>query len=57
MKDKKLIYGKEQQVKDGDVVIIKGYERKRVLWRSGIRKTLIPDKDWPACAEQLRSGK
>ena len=50
--DKKLIYGDT-----GDVVIIKGDERKRALWKPGIVEQLIHDKDGPVCAAQLRSGK
>ena len=53
----KVIYGKEQQFKVGDVVIIKENERNRALRKLGIAEKLIRGKNGVVRAVQLWTGK
>ena len=53
----KIIHGKDNKLKVGDVVIIKGDERNRALWKIGIVDKLLPGKDDVVRAVRLRAGK
>ena len=57
VRQSKVIHGKEQQVKIGDLVIIKVDERNRALWKRGIIEKLLPSKDGVVCAMLLRAKK
>ena len=48
---------KEMQLKEGEVVIIKGDEKNRAHWNLGIVNKLLPGKDGIVRAVRLRAGK
>ena len=49
--------GKHAQLEVGDVVMIKGEEKNRALWKIGIVTELIPGRDNIVRAVRLRAGK
>ena len=49
--------GKEMQLKEGDVVIIKGDEKNRAHWNLRIINKLLPGNDGIVRAVRLRAGK
>lgn len=49
--------GKVMQLKEGDVVIIKGDEKNRAHWNLGIINKLLPGNDGIVRAARLRAGK
>ena len=49
--------GKQAQLEKGDVVMIKGEEKNRALWKIGIVTELIPGRDNIVRAVRLRAGK
>ena len=48
---------KETTLTPGDVVVIKGEERNRGLWRIYVLDKLIPGRDWIVRAVRLKAGK
>ena len=48
---------KELEVKPGDVVMIKGKEKNRGMWKIGVVESLITGRDGVTCAVKLRAGK
>ena len=48
---------KDMNIKQGDVVMIKGEEKNRGLWKIGIIERLIPGRDGVVRAVRLRAGK
>ena len=53
----KIVHGKENQMREGDVVIIKGDEKNRAVWKLGIIDKLLTGRDGVTRAVRLRAGK
>jgi hypothetical protein len=49
--------GKEKELRKGDVMLIKGDEKNRGLWKIGIVEQLIPGRDGVVRGVRLRAGK
>ena len=49
--------GKQARLEIGDVVLIKGEEKNRALWKTGIVTHMIPGRDNVVRAVRLRAGK
>ena len=49
--------GKEKELRRGDVMLIKGDEKNRGLWKIGIVEQLIPGRDGVVRGVKLRAGK
>lgn len=49
--------GKRMQLKEGDVVLIKGEEKNRVKWKIGVATDLIPGREGVVRTVRLRAGK
>jgi hypothetical protein len=49
--------GKERELRKGDVMLIKGDEKNRRLWKIGIVEQLIPGRDGVVRGVRLRAGK
>jgi hypothetical protein len=49
--------GKERELRNGDVMLIKGDEKNRRLWKIGIVEQLIPGRDGVVRGVRLRAGK
>ena len=48
---------RDQDLKQGDVVIIKGDDRNRNKWKLGVVDQMIKGKDYVVRAVRLRAGK
>ena len=53
----KIVHGKANLINVGDVVIIKGDEKNRSMWKLGIVDKLLTGKDGKTRAIRLRAGK
>ena len=49
--------GKEKELRRGDVMLIKGDEKNRGIWKIGIVEQLIPGRDGVVRGVKLRAGK